>query len=124
MKHFREITTGQTIVMWYNTYASIGKPLPNRRNIVLTSKTMEHIESYNSIQTLIDKLTAEGVPEIFIIWWASIYAQFLPLADRIYLTEIKKAYVGDTYFPVFEDQFTETGRQVLDEMDFILYERK
>ncbi len=85
---------------------------------------MESVECYDSIPSLIDKLTAEGVSEIFVIWWASIYAQFLPLADRIYLTEIKKAYVWDTHFPIFEDQFTETGRQVLDEMDFIMYERK
>jgi len=124
MKHFREITMGKVIVMWYNTYASIGKPLPNRRNIILTSKVMETVECSNGIPTLLDKLNAEGVSEIFVIWWASIYAQFLPLADRIYLTEIKKAYIGDTYFPIFEDQFTETGRQVLEDMDFIIYERK
>ena len=52
-----------------------------------------------------------------------MYQQFLPLADRIYLTEIKKAYVGDTYFPIFEDQFTEIGREVHEDMDFVLFQR-
>lgn len=123
LKHFKEITTGKTIVMGYNTYKSIGKPLPNRRNIVISYAPVEGVETYASIPAMIDQLTSEGASEIFIIWWAMMYQQFLPLADRIYLTEIKKAYVGDTYFPIFEDQFTEIGREVHEDMDFVLFER-
>jgi len=124
LKHFKAITTGHVIVMGYNTYKSIGKPLPNRRNIVISYELVEGVETYTSIPAMMEQLTKENISEIFIIWWAMMYQQFLPLADRIYLTEIKKAYVGDTYFPIFEDQFTEIGREVHDEMDFVIYERK
>ncbi len=109
--------------MGYNTFLSIGKPLPNRRNIILTSKTVEGVETYSSIDAMIDKLTAEDVSEIRVIWWASIYNQFLPQADKIYLTLIKQAYIGDTYFPVFEDEFSEVGREEHEEFDFVNYER-
>lgn len=66
-KHFKDLTTGKIVVMGYNTYLSIGKPLPNRRNIILTSKTVEGVETYSSIDAMIDKLTAEDVSEIWII---------------------------------------------------------
>lgn len=124
MKHFKEITTGKVIVMWYNTYASIGRPLPNRRNIILTSKVIEGLESFDSISSMLEKLNDEGVTEVYIIWWASVYQQFLPIADRIYLTEIKKAYIGDTYFPIFEDEFTQAGREEYEDLDFVVYEKK
>lgn len=124
LQHFKTITSGQTIVMGYNTYLSIGRPLPNRRNIVLSSKTIEGVECFPNIPTLIAQLEQEWVAEIFIIWGASIYAQFLPLADQIYLTQIKKEYQGDTFFPVFEEAFMESTRDVHEEMDFILYKKK
>lgn len=123
LKHFKNTTTGHTIVMGYNTYKSIGKPLPNRRNIVISYQPIEWVETYDSIPSLIAQLTAEWVSEIFVIGWAMIYQQFLPMTDRIYLTEIKKTYIWDTYFPIFEDQFTEVGREVHEEMDFVIYER-
>ena len=82
--------------MGYNTYKSIGKPLPNRRNIVISYELVEGVETYTGIPAMMEQLHAENISEIFIIWWAMMYQQFLPLADRIYLTEIKKAYIGDT----------------------------
>jgi dihydrofolate reductase len=66
-KRFKELTTGKIVVMGRNTYMSIGKPLPNRRNIILTSQTIEGIECYPSIDAMMDKLNAEQVPEIWII---------------------------------------------------------
>ena len=124
LRHFKEVTTGKVIVMGYNTYLSIGKALPNRRNIVLSSKDIDGVETYASIPALVDKLTAEGVSELFVIGGANVYSQFLPLADRIYLTQIKKAYLGDTYFPVFEDEFRLEGKEEHEEMDFLIYERE
>jgi dihydrofolate reductase len=124
LKHFKEVTTGHIIVMWYNTYLSIGRPLPNRRNIVLSKVPVEWIETYNNIPSLLEKLNSENINEIFIIGWASIYQQFLPLADQIYLTEIKKEYEWDVFFPVFENDFQEVSREVTEEMDFVVYKRK
>lgn len=121
MKHFRDLTSGKTIVMGRKTYLSIGRPLPNRRNIVLTSQAIEWLECYSSIDDMVRTLEAEDLEEIWIIGWAHIYAEFIDLADYIYLTEIKKDYEGDTYFPVFEDQYEEIEREVWEEMDFVTY---
>ncbi|MEI7562269.1 MAG: dihydrofolate reductase [bacterium] len=124
LKHFKEITSNHVVVMGYNTYLSIGKPLPNRRNVILSFEKVEGLECYLSIDEMLKQLESEGIQEIFIIGGASIYKQFLPLANYIYLTEIKKDYEGDTFFPVFEDEFDEVSREVHEEMDFVVYKRK
>jgi dihydrofolate reductase len=66
-KYFKNLTTGHIIVMGGTTYHSIGKPLPNRRNIVLTSHPIEGIECYDSIPALLQKLEKEGVEDFFVI---------------------------------------------------------
>ena len=109
--------------MGYNTFLSIGKPLPNRRNIILCKEPVEGLERYDSIENMKKQLESEHIDQIFIIGWASIYRQFLPMADVIYLTEIKKAYEWDTSFPEFENEFTEVEREKTDEMDFVVYKR-
>ncbi len=84
------------------------------------------MERYSNIEEMMKQLTSENVDQIFIIWWASIYRQFLPITDVIYLTEIKKAYEWDTSFPEFEHEFAEIER-ISDqswEMDFVVYKRK
>lgn len=110
--------------MGYNTFVSIGKPLPNRRNIVLSNEPIQWVETYGSIEEMMQQLEQEHVDQLFIIWGASVYQQFLPMADRIYLTHIKQAYEGDVYFPVFEEDFIEIEKEVGEEMDFIVYQRK
>lgn len=127
LQYFKKVTSWNTIVMWLNTYNSIWKPLPNRRNIVLSKDNIkiEWCEIFKSIPELLEKLKNEETKkEIFIIWGASIYIQFLPLADKIYLTKIKKEYEWDTFFPEFETDFTEISREIHDELDFVLYQRK
>lgn len=124
LQHFKKITTGHIVVMGYNTFLSIGKPLPNRRNIVLSKKAVEWLEAYTSIENMIKQLESENIQEIFIIGWTSIYRQFLPIADSMYLTEIKKEYKWDTTFPEFESEFIEIEREETDEMDFVVYKRK
>jgi len=109
--------------MGYNTFLSIGKPLSNRRNIILCKEPVEGLERYDSIENMKKQLESEHIDQIFIIGWASIYRQFLPMADVIYLTEIKKAYEWDTSFPEFENEFTEVEREKTDEMDFVVYKR-
>ncbi len=126
LQHFKNVTSGHIVVMGYNTFLSIGKPLPNRRNIILSKEPIENIETYASIEAMLDQLKKEDIDQIFIIGWASIYRQFLPIADCIYLTEIKKAYEGDTSFPEFEQDFVEAERTPDEsgEMDFVVYKRK
>ena len=124
LQHFKKITSGHIVVMGYNTFLSIGRELPNRRNIILSKEPVEGLETYDSIENMIKQLNTEHIDQIFIIGWASIYRQFLPMADVIYLTEIKKAYEWDTSFPEFENEFTEIEREKTDEMDFVVYKKK
>ena len=110
--------------MGYNTFVSIGKPLPNRRNIVLSRQPIQWVETYDSIEEMMQQLQQEHVDQLFIIGGASIYQQFLPMADKIYLTEIHKPYEGDVSFPTFESEFQEIQRISGEEMDFVIYQRK
>lgn len=107
LKNFKHLTTNKKIVMWYNTYLSIWKPLPNRENIVLSyqAKNIPWCEVFGSIDQLLQKLDSNE--EVMIIWWESIYKQFLEkdLIQKIYLSLIPKEVEGDTFFPFFEDKF-------------------
>lgn len=123
LQHFKKVTSGHIVVMGYNTFLSIGRALPNRRNIILAQVPVEGMEWYDSIDAMMKQLESEHIDQIFIIGWASIYRQFLPMADVIYLTEIKKAYDWDTSFPIFENEFTEVSREQTDEMDFVVYKK-
>lgn len=131
LKHFKEITTGKVVVMGYNTYLSIGKELPNRRNVILSFEPIAGLECYTNIPDMMKKLEedpeqvgASKVAEIYIMGGMSIYKQFLPKADILHITHIKKEYDGDAFFPEFEDQFVEVDREVHEEMDFVTYKRK
>ena len=100
MKHFRTLTTGGTVIMGRKTYESIGRPLPNRTNVVVTRR-----KDYRPEGCLVAGSLEQAVglfdpsEEIFIIGGAQIYAQAMPMADRLYLTEIDSDYEGDTRFP-------------------------
>jgi dihydrofolate reductase len=100
LKHFKEITTGGTIIMGRKTYDSIGKPLPNRRNIVITRKTdleIAGVEVVNSLQEALSLCAQEK--EVFIIGGAEIYKHALALTNRIYLTIVHQSYEADAFFP-------------------------
>ena len=112
LKHFKEITSGHTIIMGRKTYESVGKPLPNRRNIIITRQNIaiNGCEVVNSIDDAL-KLCA-GESEVFIVGGAEIYKQAMALTDRIYLTIVHQEFDGDTYFPeIKEDIWKETARQ-------------
>ncbi len=103
MKHFRELTTGHTVIMGRKTFDSIGKALPNRMNIVLTrdkgwsAKDVWHEHSFEA--ALKEAARNGSSEEVFIIGGASLYAEALPLANRMYLTEIDGEFTCDTFFP-------------------------
>lgn len=99
LKHFKEITTGGTVIMGRKTYDSVGKPLPNRRNIVITRQQIEiaGCEVVNSLQAALD--LCRDHKEVFIVGGAEIYKQAMPLTDKVYLTIVHESFEGDTYFP-------------------------
>jgi dihydrofolate reductase len=100
LKHFKKITSGHTIIMGRKTYESMGKALPNRRNIVISRNKgyqLSDAEITHSLENAIDLASAES--EIFIIGGAEIFKQALPLLNKIYLTRIYKSFEADTFFP-------------------------
>ncbi len=129
MKFFKETTMGHTIVMGYNTYKSLPGDLPGRHIIVVTSKKLDGIDTANNIDDIVTKYR-DSAEEIFICGGASIYKQFLPYADKLYLTEIDaEDSEADTYFPEFDkDKWNKTFIQEnnQDDIDFkmYLYKRK
>ncbi|WP_295794972.1 dihydrofolate reductase [Mucilaginibacter sp.] len=99
LKHFKAITSGHTVIMGRKTYESVGKPLPNRRNIIITRQDIkiEGCEVVNSIKAALELCRTER--EVFIVGGAEIYKQSLHLTDRIYLTVVHKQFEGDSFFP-------------------------
>jgi len=132
LKHFKTLTLGHPVIMGRKTYESIGRPLPGRRNIVVTRNRDFHMEGCEIAQSLEAAIAACGLDcgEVFVIGGAQIYAEALPLAQRIYLTEIRKPFKGDARFPVLDrKEWEETSREahVSSEglaFDFAVYGRK
>jgi len=121
LKHFKELTSGHSVILGRKTYESIvarlGKPLPNRTNIVITRD--KHFAAPGAIivrspQEAIERADSE---EVFVIGGASIYEAMLPLADRIYLTEVEADIEGDTYFPELGPEDWEEAERVTHEAD-------
>lgn len=106
MRHFRETTTGHTVIMGAKTFHSIGKPLPKRVNIVLSSDqalVLEGCSVVHSVEEALSKARECEKEEIFIIGGASIYQQMMPFADRLYLTVVEGRYPADTFFPEYHE---------------------
>jgi dihydrofolate reductase len=100
LRRFKQVTMGKPIIMGRETYDSIGRALPGRKNIVLTRQedfTAKDCEIVTSIDAAIE--AAGDAEEIMIIGGGEIYRQFLPMADRIYLTRVQGEVEGDTRFP-------------------------
>jgi dihydrofolate reductase len=99
MARFRRLTMGHAVVMGRATFASLGKPLPGRRNIVLTRDAGLNLPGCEMVNSLEQAMAAAGNGETFVIGGAAVYEQFLPRADRMYLTLIHAEVPGDTLFP-------------------------
>lgn len=103
LKHFKSVTTGHPVVMGRRTFESLGRPLPNRTNVVVTRRDGE-IPGCTVVHSLEEALTLfPADEEVFVIGGAQIYAQALPLADRFYLTRVFHTYEGDTRFPAWNE---------------------
>ncbi len=111
MKHFKELTTGKPVIMGRKTFESIKKPLPNRTNIIITHDPNYKAEGCIIAHSLDDALkAAENQKEVMIIGGSQIYKEFLPKADKLYLTLIDADFDGDAYFPEYEiEEWKETA---------------
>ncbi|MDR3268889.1 MAG: dihydrofolate reductase [Tannerella sp.] len=122
MQHFKEITTGHTVIMGRKTFESLPKgALPNRKNIVLTQRFAEaKYENCLVCPTLQSALAAcENEEEVFIIGGANVYRQAMAIADKLYLTTVHHTFAGaDTFFPPIDAaEWVETDRQDFPEDD-------
>ena len=125
LKRFKRLTTGHAVLMGRKTYESLGKPLPHRRNIVLSSRPIDGVESFSSLSSALQSL--ESVETLFIIGGGEVFRQALPLADGMYLTIVEGEHEGDTFFPEYEhligSTFTVTAREDHDGYSFVDYRR-
>jgi dihydrofolate reductase len=125
LKRFKELTTGNTIVMGRKTYESIGRPLPNRRSIIITRDTEYKVDGCEVVNSLEEALELSN-NDCFIIGGGEIYRQAMDKADRIYLTRINKDFEGDTTFPEIGEWYESDCQEFKNdefEYSFIQYER-
>jgi dihydrofolate reductase len=99
LQYFKRITMGHPIIMGRKTYDSIGRPLPGRRNIVVTRNQDFSAPGIDVVHSLREAIAACGGADAFITGGAALYAEALPLVDRLYITEIDATLEGDTFFP-------------------------
>ena len=103
LAHFKRVTMGRPIVMGRRTYESIGKPLPGRKNIVVTRNRDFSAPGCTVVASLEEAWrAAAGADEVCVIGGTSLFVESLPLADVIHLTEVEAEVAGDTYFPPFD----------------------
>ena len=131
LRHFKETTMGHPVVMGRRTYESIAAqldgPLPGRTSVVLTRGDLDAPEKVVVARGVEEALDAASqVDEVaFVIGGATVYEQFLELADRMILTEIHDEFEGDTYFPEFdESEWREVERDEREGLSFVTYERR
>lgn len=133
LAYFKKVTTGHTIVMGRKTFESIGRPLPNRRNIVVTSRDESSFPGCiiaDSAEEVLKLIPADE--ECFVIGGAQLYSALFPYADRLYMTKIHHVFEGDRFFPEFNEaewELTSRKQGVKDEKnpydyEYLVYEKK
>ncbi len=121
LKHFRRITSGHPVIMGRKTFESIGKVLPNRRNIVITRNGGWRHEGVETAASIEQALALVEGSEAFVIGGAQIYAQSMALATRLIVTEIARDFTCDAFFPAIDPaKWQETAREAgsQDGLDF------
>jgi dihydrofolate reductase len=126
LKHFKQTTTGHPVLMGRGVFEELGeKPLPNRKNVVLTSRSYDHLPQFDSIEKALDYLRDE--PLVFVIGGGEIYRQMLPMADKMIVTEVHETFDGDTFFPEYRPSigktWHETSREDHEGYSFVEYKR-
>jgi len=124
LKTFKRITTGHPVLMGRKTYESIGRPLPNRQNIVLTrdpSWTAEGVLAIHSVEEL-ESLDLMD-PEVMVIGGAEIFSLMMPFMSRMWVSRVKNEYPADTFLPPFEDRLGHGSlKESFEGFDLYLYE--
>ena len=127
LKHFRDTTIGHPVIMGRTTYESIGKPLENRLNIVL-SRTLSDIEGvyvHDSFEKSLEACDTQGYDRVFVIGGQQVYEKALTVATKMLITEIPVEYDGDTYFPQWsEEDWEEEHRMSGGLFDIVMYGRR
>ncbi|MDO8513521.1 MAG: dihydrofolate reductase [bacterium] len=114
LQHFKKITSGHPVIMGERTYYSIGRPLPNRTNIVLTDKKdleIDGVSICHSIEEAVEIAKRADKEEIFFIGGGMVYKQALPIADKLYLTIVEGEFEADTFFPEYKNLFKKIIRK-------------
>ena len=136
LRRFKRLTTGHPVVLGRRTYegieARLGGPLPDRRNVVLSRSDPEvpaEVLVAESVEEAVEIAEAAAeemaVSEVYVAGGATIYEAFLPLADRMELTEIHETHEGDTRFPSWDsDDWWEVERDDREDFSFVTYERR
>lgn len=127
-KRFRELTTGNVVIMGRRSYEEIGRPLPNRTTIVVSTKKNFDAENCLTAKSLVKAIELAGERDVYISGGARLYEEALAVVDKMYITEIECNIEGDTYFPEFEkEDFVKEIEEVCDgEMPYayVTYTRK
>jgi dihydrofolate reductase len=127
-RRFRELTMGHPVIMGRKTFASIGRPLPGRSNIVLSREPAFRAEGCIIAKSLEDALLACGdADEVFVCGGEELYRQALAMADRIFLTVVHQGCDGDVFFPPIPGDYVETERSECEggaPCTFISYSRR
>lgn len=126
LKYFKEVTMNKTVVMGSKTFKSIfnriGKPLPNRKNVIVSRNKDLKIENCLVVNDLYEYLNNQS-EEVFIIGGKQIYDMTLQVADRLYITHINKEYDGDVYFPEIPyDKYRKIKSIISGDLEFAVYE--
>lgn len=133
LKYFKQVTTDNVVVMGRKTFESMGKPLSNRINIILTKDVNYKAEGclvFNSIDHLLESI--KHISNVFVIGGSELYKQFLPIAKKLYITYLNHEFNGDTFFPEYDEnewRITEITKGIIDERnhyehDFVIAERR
>lgn len=128
-KRFKELTTGNVVIMGRRSYEEIGHPLPNRMNIIVSNTRKFEAENCMTAGSLKEAIEMAGDREIFISGGARLYEESLPYVEKMYVTEIDCEIEGDTYFPDFDQsQYDKEIVERHDEGDipytYVTYTRK
>ncbi len=133
LKRFKEITRGHSVITGRRTYESIGRLLPDRKNIIITRNKNFKVEDAVIVSDFEEALEkCKGEDEVFVIGGGEVYKEALPHSDKLYLTEVESEFEADTHFPAFDksewkkmsEEFHPKDEKHLYDFTFKIYEKK
>ncbi|EWH21959.1 dihydrofolate reductase [Bacillus haynesii] len=134
LKYFKEVTKGHAVIMGRKTFESIGRPLPHRENIIITSNKELDIPNCQVMHSAEEavRFAKNRNEECFVIGGSTLYTDILPFADKLYVTKIDETFEGDRYFPEFNEaewEIVSRRKGLKDDKnpydyEFLVYQRK